>query len=114
MCDAFFHADHWPTSTTAPPCDVASRTFQVTHPFHPWHGYKFELVAYKSAWGEDRVYFYNEQRELATLPASWTDVVDADPLVSMAAGRTLFRANDLLDLVALVRSRSTKGGGQDV
>jgi len=72
------------------------------------------LVAFKSAWGEDRVYFYNEEHELTALPASWTDVVGGDPLVSMAAARTLFRANDLLDLVALVRSLSTKGGGQDV
>jgi hypothetical protein len=79
-------------------------------PFHPWGGYKFELVAYKSAWGEDRVYFHDERHQLTALPASWTDVVSADPLVSMAAGRTLFRANDLLDLVALVRSLSTKGG----
>jgi hypothetical protein len=68
------------------------------------------LVAYKSAWGENRVYFYNEQHELTALAASWTDLVAADPLVSMAAGRSLFRANDLLDLVALVRSLSTKGG----
>jgi hypothetical protein len=72
------------------------------------------LVAFKSAWGEDRVYFYNEKHELTALPASWTDVVGADPLVSMAAGRALFRANDLLDLVALVRALSTKRGGQDV
>jgi hypothetical protein len=68
------------------------------------------LLAYKSAWGEDRVYFRNEKNELTAMPASWTDVMDADPLVSLAAGRTLFRANDLVDLVALVRSLSTKGG----
>jgi hypothetical protein len=55
-------------------------------------------VAYKSAWGEDRVYFYNEEQQLLALPASWTDVIATDPFVSMAGGRALFRADDLLEL----------------
>jgi hypothetical protein len=71
----------------------------------------FELVAYKSAWGEDRVYFYYEEQQLIALPASWTDVVATDPSVSIAAGRALFRANDLLELVGLVRRLASKGGG---
>jgi hypothetical protein len=71
----------------------------------------FELVAYKSAWGEDRVYFYYEEQQLIELPASWTDVVATDPSVSIAAGRALFRANDLLELVGLVRRLASKGGG---
>lgn len=96
--------------TTAPQCDIAGRTFQVTHPFHPWHGQQFELVAYKSAWGEDRVYFYNEEHQLTALPAGWTDVVAADPFVSTAAGRALFRAEDLLELGQLVRGMSLRGG----
>ena len=84
--------------------------FQVTHPFHPWHGRQFELVAYKSAWGEDRVYFYNEEQQLIALPASWTDVIATDPFVSMAGGRALFRADDLLELARLLRCLSGKGG----
>jgi hypothetical protein len=63
--------------TTAPPTDLVAQTFQVIHPFHPWHGRRFELVEYKNAWGEDRVYFHNEEQQLIALPASWTDVVAA-------------------------------------
>lgn len=84
--------------------------FQVTHPFHPWHGREFELVAYKSAWGEDRVYFYDEESQLRALPASWTDAVASDPFVTIAAGRTPFRAGDLLELVRLVRCLSSSRG----
>lgn len=84
------------------------RTFRVTHSFHPWHGRQFELVAYKSAWGEDRVYFYNEQQQLIALPASWTDVIPADPFVLVAGGRALFRADDLLELARLLRCLSGK------
>jgi len=82
--------------------------FQVTHPFHPWLGRQFELVAYKSAWGEHRVYFYNEEQQLIALPASWTDVVAADPFISVAQGRALFRADDLLELAGLVGRLSRK------
>jgi hypothetical protein len=95
--------------TTAPQCDVAARTFQVTHPFHPQYGQRFEMVAYKSAWGEDRVYFHSASQQLTALPASWTDVVEADPVVAVAAGRAPFRANDLLEMVQLIHVLSAKG-----
>jgi hypothetical protein len=96
--------------TTAPQWDVAARTFQVTHPFHSWHGRQFELVAYKSAWGEDRVYFYNEEQELIALPASWTDVIATNPFVSVAGGRALFRPDDLVELADLLRRLWGKDG----
>ena len=99
--------------TTAPQGDIAARTFQITHPFHPWQGLRFELVAYKSAWGEDRVYFYDEEQHLIALPASWTDVIADDPFVSAAAGRAHFRAEDLLELAELV-SRLLPGGNGNV
>jgi len=93
---------HWPTLTTAPQDDLTARTFRVTHPFHPWHDRRFELVVYKSAWGENRVYFYNEEQQLIAIPASWTDVIATDAFVVVAAGRAPFRAADLLELAALI------------
>jgi hypothetical protein len=101
----------WPTLTTAPQGDVAARTLRITHPFHPWHDRQFELVAYKSAWGENRVYFYNEEQQLTTVPARWTDVVATDPFVAVSAGRAVFRSEDLLELSALVRRLLSQGGG---
>ena len=35
--------------------------------------------------------------------ARWTSVVPEDPIVVVAAGRSRFRVDDLIDLVALVR-----------
>lgn len=95
--------------TTAPQSDIAEQAFKVIHPFHPWRGLQFKLVAYKSAWGEDRVYFYNQAQQLIALPASWTDVVAADPFISVAEGRALFRAGDLFELAMLVRCLSSRG-----
>jgi len=99
--------------TTAPQSDIAAQTFRVTHPFHPWCGRAFQLVAYKNAWGEDRVYFYNNEERLVALPAAWTDVIAPDPSVLVASGRALFRAADLLELAALVH-RLSCGAVDDV
>jgi hypothetical protein len=97
--------------TTAPQGDIAARTLRITHPFHPWHGRQFELVAYKSAWGENRVFFYNEEQQLTAISASWTDVIPTDSFVAVSAGRAVFRAEDLFELSVLVRRLLSKGGG---
>ncbi len=51
---------------------------RVTHPFHPLFGRRFEFVARRRNWGEDRVYYHDERGELVSLPTGWTDVADAD------------------------------------
>jgi Family of unknown function (DUF5372) len=66
-------------------------------------------VAYKSAWGEDRVYFYNEAQQLVAVPAAWTDVIAADPFSVVAGGRAAFRADDLSELALLIQRLSGKG-----
>jgi hypothetical protein len=64
----------------------------------------------EQAWGENRVFFYNENARLIALPASWTDFVSPDPFVVLAAGRSLFRAEDLFELVEQIRSFDEKDG----
>jgi len=83
----------------APPCDSAGQTFRVIRTFHPWHSRQFEWVAYKNAWGEDRVYFYNEHQQLTGLPATWTDVVPADSFLAASAGSAPFGTRNPLELV---------------
>jgi hypothetical protein len=74
----------------------------VTHPFHPLSGREFEFVKRRRSWGDDRVFFYGPDGELAWLPAEWTDVVAEDPFVVVAAGRAPFRTADLLEVATLV------------
>jgi Family of unknown function (DUF5372) len=73
----------------------------VTHPFHPLCGQRLLFVARRRNWGEDRVYYYDEQGELCSLLTAWTDVADPDPFVIMAAGRCPFHVADLLSLADL-------------
>lgn len=74
----------------------------MTHPFHPLFGQVFELVTYKKAWGEDRVYFRDGSGRLKHMPVGWTSVAPPDPFRAIAAGRCWFRSEDLIRLADLV------------
>ena len=85
-------------SSNAPEENHPHRSFRIIHPFHPLTNREFELVIYRHNWGEDRVYFHDPDGKLSAIPASWTDLIAEDPFVGIAAGRSLFRLDDLLKL----------------
>lgn len=63
-------------------------------------------MIFRRNWGEDRVYFYDAEGRLISLPAQWTSVVADDPFVAIATGRSHFRVEDLLKLVRLLKDLS--------
>ena len=89
-------------STAHHPHDLA-KDFEVVHPFHPLRGRRFPLLSYRNNWAEDRVTFEDQEGQVRALPASWTSVVAPDPFVALSAGRSFFRIEELVRLVALVR-----------
>lgn len=74
----------------------------MTHPFHPWVGREFVFVAVRQTWGEDRVFFLDDDGTQGSLPRGWTDAGDPDAFVALAAGRSALRVVDLLALVELL------------
>ncbi|MGO9495622.1 MAG: DUF5372 family protein [Solirubrobacteraceae bacterium] len=72
------------------------RTVRVTHPFHPWLGREFVFVVARRTWGQDRVFFLDEEGVQRSLPRAWTDAADVDPFVVVAEGRCPFRLEDLV------------------
>ena len=74
----------------------------MTHPFHPLAGRQFAVADTRHAWGEERVYFYDEDGVLVRIPRAWTDRADLDPAVVVADGRADLRVDDLVRLVALL------------
>lgn len=48
--------------------------------------------------------YYDQQAQLRSMPASWTDVVVPDTFAEVAAGRSWFRTDDLAALVEVVAS----------
>jgi hypothetical protein len=49
-----------------------------------------------------RVYFYDDQNRLCSMPAAWTSVGAIDPFVLVSAGRSPFRFTDLLELSRMI------------
>ena len=84
----------------------------MTHPFHPWVGREFAFVAVRQTWGEDRVFFLDDDGVQRSLPTGWTDAVAPDPFVERAGGRSALRVADLLALVELLDSVGRSSDGQ--
>jgi hypothetical protein len=68
------------------------------------------LVTYRQNWGEDRVWFQDKEGRLHSLPTGWTDAAGLDPFVAVAAGRSLFRVADLLELANRIDGRASEAG----
>jgi len=92
----------WHGSRTALHAEDSKQYFRVTHPFHPWHGQKFEFVDSRRCWGEWRVFYYTENGQMAYFPSAWTDAGQADPFVVLSRGRAVVRLEDLLRLVKVI------------
>jgi len=76
----------------------------VTHPFHPLHGQVLEVVDRRRCEDAERLYLEVEPGRIERLPVTWTDLGPPDVWLEIAAGRCLFRAEDLLRLVELIAS----------
>lgn len=53
------------------------------------------------------MFYYTADMEMASLPASWTDVGEVDPFVELSQGRALGRVQELLRLARLVGDLKT-------
>jgi Family of unknown function (DUF5372) len=74
----------------------------VTHRFHPLCDREYEFVVHRQNWGEDRVHLRDENGQVFSLPAGWTDVAPVDPFVVVARGRCPFTTAGLLALADLI------------
>jgi hypothetical protein len=61
-------------------------------------GQTFDLLAVRNNWGGDRVSYAGPEGRLRTLPVEWTDVLEPDLVVTVGAGRALFRTDRLREL----------------
>lgn len=78
--------------------------FEVTHPFHPLRGQRFSLATRKCNWGEDRVMYFNRAGQLRSMPTSWTSEATEECFLTVSAGRSWYRVDDLDELTALLET----------
>ena len=88
--------------TTPRPVEVTVSPVRITHPFHPRCGQALDVIVCRAQWGEERVFYRDRHGHRASLPACWTSLAPEDPYLSVAAGRSRFRLQDLLALTALL------------
>ena len=86
----------------------------MIHPYHPLFQQEFELVTCRQNWGEDRVWFHDRNGLLRSIPTNWTDAGGIDPFVVVAAGRSLFRITDLLELALRIQALRPEQVGNPV
>jgi len=67
-------------------------------------------VVRKWLWGEERVTVELPDGTYRSIPVAWTDSVPTDPYISVGGGRSLFRVEDLMELVRMIKG-SEEGGG---
>ena len=75
---------------------------RVTHPFHPLFQQELDFLALRHQWGEERVFYRDRLGHLASMPARWTSATSLDPRDAATAGKSAFRASDLLELATLL------------
>jgi len=75
----------------------------VTHPYHPLFEHTLEVVAQSKEYGEERVYYRDQNGRTRFLPVRWTSLAAPDPFVLTAAGRAYFRLEDLIRLAEQMR-----------
>ena len=82
----------------------------MTHPFHPLSGQVLDVV--------DRRRFEADRERLCVegtpgrhewVPVAWTNLGPPDPWLDIAAGRCLFRVEDLLRLADLIARVGEEG-----
>ena len=83
----------------------------MTHPFHSWTSREFLFLSVGHNWGENRVFFLDDDGVKHSLPLGWTDAASLDVFVAVAAGRSPFRVEDLIVLADLVAAISDPDGG---
>ncbi len=60
------------------------------------------MISYRQNWGENRVYYYDDNEELCSIPANLTDVGPQDPFVAFSRERSYFRVEDMISLAKIV------------
>jgi hypothetical protein len=97
------------TTSTAPDGNDQVQYCTVTHPFHPLYDTKLQIVSLKQTWGEDRVFYYQDDGRITSIPACWTSIYEPHPFNIISQGRSAFRFRELLELAGLIEDFMSEG-----
>lgn len=88
---------------TTPRSDDSGTFFEITHPFHPLCGRRFELVLCNYNPVPGRVFYYDDEGRVRPISIVWTSLSEPDSFSVVSGGRALFRVEELLELARLIK-----------
>jgi len=88
---------------TTPHSSESVTSFEITHPFHPLCGKRFELVLCSYNPVPGRVFYYDESGRIRPISVAWTSLSEPDSFCVVSGGRALFRVEELLELARLIK-----------
>ncbi len=80
-----------------------NKVFRVTHPFHPLFGQELIVLYRRHIDGEDFLFFQNVETHNNGISIHWTNLKPSNPYMVISDGRSLFRPQELLELVQLLQ-----------
>ena len=87
---------------------------EISHPFHPLRGRRFEVLKKRRVAGIDTLILRELERGTLSIPREWTDWADPSPYDSLTLPPHHLAADGLFELAALVdalsASRSSPSG----
>ena len=69
-------------------------------------------MTYRHNWGEDRVFYHDDEGRLNSVPVGWTSLGPDDPFVLISAGKSAFRTVDLLEMAAVLEDLRRARGNE--
>ncbi len=95
--------------STAPDGHNQVQYCTIVHSFHPLYSKKIQIVSLKQNWGEDRVFYRQEDGRITSIPAFWTSIYEPHPFNVISKGRSVFRFQELLELTRLIEDFMSEG-----
>ncbi|HXJ96158.1 MAG TPA: DUF5372 family protein, partial [Terriglobia bacterium] len=78
---------------------------EISHPFHPLRGQRFEVLKKRRVAGVDTLILRELERGTLSVPREWTDWADLSPNDSLTPSPHRLCADCLFELVALLDAR---------
>ena len=75
---------------------------EISHPFHPLRGRRFEVLKKRRVAGVDTLILRELERGTLSIPREWTDWADPSPYNSLAQPSQRLAADSLFELVGLL------------
>jgi Family of unknown function (DUF5372) len=77
---------------------------EISHPFHPLHGQRFEVLKKRRLAGVDTLILRELERGTLSIPREWTDWADPTPYDALTLPPHRLAAECLFELVALLEA----------